>query len=358
MSELSECAEIYSYVVPGGTTGSKKIDYELKDIDWMNVTTAYSFLMVLLRYWKQGLLSEQDTADILSAFKIYCYRRRVLGITQAENKTFPAFVNYMQELTDADDKKAKMFDILANQESNLRLPNDVELTRYMETMNFYNFKHCKFLLSLIEEKITKNRPSMDDDHLQIEHIMPQKLNDAWENALGDNYEAIHQEYVHNIGNLTLIRHNQELGQKPFEDKKKIYTENAGLQIARTKITDQSEWNEKSIKRRSRWMIKFLLEEVMPIPDHMRRVNNFKTKSGGGTSFQELQLIGLDIEFNEDPSIRAHVINDKQVEFEGKKWRLSPLTKEIQTRRGKVTPSGSYNGWQWWSFDGIRLSDIV
>ena len=358
LGELAEYAEIYSYIIPGGTTGDKRIDAELRDIERLNVTTAYSFLMVLLQYWKKGLFTNQDTAEVLHAFKIYCFRRRILAITQGENKSFPSLVNYIQELVEASDKKQKMFEILSKQESNLRLPNDIELSRHIETMNFYNFKYCKFILSLVEEKITKNRPSMDDDYLQIEHIMPQKLNDTWINELGDKYEAIHQEYVHNIGNLTLIRHNQELGQKPFADKKKIYEEKAGLQIAKTEIINHDIWNDKTIKSRGRWLIKFLLNEVLPIPNAMRRVNNFKTKIGGGLSFQELQLIGLDIEFYDDQSIRARVVNDKEVEFEGKKWRLSPLTAEIQTRRGKLNPSGKYSGAQYWSFDGIRLTDII
>lgn len=48
--------------------------------------------------------------------------------------------------------------------------------------------------------------------------MPQTLNQAWKDELGPDYEAVHQEYVNTIGNLTLIRHNQELGNKPFSSK--------------------------------------------------------------------------------------------------------------------------------------------
>ena len=48
----------------------------------------------------------------------------------------------------------------------------------------------------------------------------------------------------------------------------------------------------------------------------------------------------------------------EVEFEGKKWRLSPLTKEIQTRRGKVTKSGAYQGAQYWAYEGMRLADFI
>ena len=358
LEDLSKASTVYSYIIPDGSTGDKKIDDELCDLQRLDVTTAYSFLLVLLREWKQGRLSSKETADILDVFRIYCLRRRLLGLTMAENKVFPTLANYVPALVEASNKKEKMFEILSKQESNLRLPNDNELTRALATMNFYNFKHCKLYLSLIEESITKSQPDQTDEKLQIEHIMPQTLNDEWKKALGPEHEEIHQNLINTIGNLTLIRHNQELGNKPFSEKKEIYETKAGLQIAKTQITNQKEWNEVAIKNRSEWIIAYLLTEVLPIPDQMRKTNNFTPKEGRRLSFQELQLIGLDITFIDDPSIKAHVIGDKEVEFEGKKWRLSPLTKEIQTRRGKVNPSGSYQGAQWWEFDGIKLADIM
>ena len=225
-------------------------------------------------------------------------------------------------------------------------------------MNFAHFRYCKFYLSLIEETITKSRPDQSDSKLQIEHIMPQTLNDAWRTALGKDYETIHQELVHTIGNLTLIRHNQELGNKDFATKKNVYENHAGLQIARKGITNKDHWGEDTIKERARWIIEFLLHDVLPIPDEMRRTNNFKVKTGKRLSFKDLQIIGEDIEFVYDPTIVAHIVGDKEVEFEGKKWKLSPLTKEIQTRRGQVSPSGAYQGAQYWTYDGIRLVDIM
>ena len=49
---------------------------------------------------------------------------------------------------------------------------------------------------------------------------------------------------------------------------------------------------------------------------------------------------------------------REVEFEGKRWRLSPLTKELYTRKGTVNKSGSYQGAQHWAYDGIKLADIM
>lgn len=358
LKDIAESATIYSYLLPGGSCGNKVIDRQLQDLRSINVTTAYSFLLVLLKAWRQEELSDMDIVNILEAFKIYCLRRRLIALTAAENKNFPALAAHIPALIKAQDKKEKMFEILSKQESNLRLPNDIELSRYMRTMNFYNFRYCKFFLSLIEEKITKSRPDQSDENLQIEHIMPRKLSDKWLDDLGEDYEAIHQELIDTIGNLTLIRHNQELGNKSFSEKRKVYEEKAGLQIAKTEIINHQVWNDKSINQRADWIITYLLNDVLPIPDKMRKTNNFSPKEGRYLSFQNLQLIGLDISFVDDSSIIAHVVSDKEVEFEGKKWRLSPLTKEIQTRRGKVNASGSYQGAWWWEFDGIRLSEIM
>lgn len=358
LKNLAEYSDIYAYFSSNYSTGNTSIDQQLMDLGGLNVTTAYSFLMVLINAWKHSHFMAKDVADIVFALRIYCARRRLLALTQAENKVFPQYVREIHELELADDKKKKMFEILANQENNLRLPNDIELSRHLANMNFYNFGYVKFYLSLIEEKITRSRPAQNDENLQVEHIMPQKLNEKWIKELGDEFESIHQELVHTIGNLTLIRHNQELGNKSFYEKKVIYENNAGLQIAKTMITNQNHWSKNEIQERSTWIIDFMLREVLPIPDNMRKVNNFKNREGRYLSFQNLQLIGTDISFIDDPSIVAHVVSDNEVEFEGKKWRLSPLTREIQTRRGLVSPSGAYQGAQYWQYDDIKLADIM
>ena len=358
LKDLSKYATIYSWLLTEDSCGNQQIDRKLQDLSQLNVTTAYSFLLVLLNAWKSNEFSDQDIIEILDAFLIYCLRKRLIALTAAENKFFPQLAAKIDDLKSASDKKKKMFEILSKQESNLRIPNDIELTRFLETMNFYNFRYNKFYLSLIEEKLTKSRPSQEDEKLQVEHIMPRTLSDDWKKDLGNDYDSIHEELLNTIGNLTLIRHNQELGNKSFSEKKDIYDQKAGLQIARKEITNQNQWTGNEIRHRTEWITKYLLDEVLPIPDSMRKVNNFTQKEHRGLSFKDLELIGQDINFIDDPAFQAHVISDKEVEFEGKKWRLSPLTREIQTRRGKVNASGAYQGALWWAYDGNRLSDIM
>ncbi len=357
MEDLKKYSNYYACIVLDRNSGSILINKRLNDFKTIGVTIANSLMLNLMDKWCSKMLSEKDFLDVLDALIIYFLRRRILKLTQGENKSFPPLVKKVGDLITSPNKKLFMFNILSNLDNFTRLPNDNEVTNELRTMNFYNFNQAKFILSLIEEKITKHRPDKNDKNLQIEHIMPQTLNDMWKKELGYDYENIHQEYLNNIGNLTLIRHNQELGNKPFEYKKKIYNKNAGLQIAKNEIVNRSKWNKNSIQNRSRWITNYIVTEVLPIPDDMRYKNNYVQKRKR-LSFLELGLLGEDINYISDKSIKVRVIEDRRVLFEGEKWHLSPLTNEIETRRGTVNTSGAYQGAQYWEFEGIKLADIM
>ncbi|GAA8167910.1 hypothetical protein HpKG12_13890 [Helicobacter pylori] len=48
--------------------------------------------------------------------------------------------------------------------------------------------------------------------------MPQTLTEEWEKDLGQDYERIHTQYLHTIGNLTLTGYNPEYSNKSFQEK--------------------------------------------------------------------------------------------------------------------------------------------
>ena len=59
----------------------------------------------------------------------------------------------------------------------------------------------------------------------------------------------------------------------------------------TVILDKEQWNDLAIKERTKWLSKYILDNVFPIPESMRKTNNYKTKDKVGLSFLDLQLIG-------------------------------------------------------------------
>lgn len=356
----------YSIVCGLQQTGLRKLDQVISDLNVIGVAPAYSYLAEVLSAWETRSLSEGDVIEVLTGVRTYLLRRRVLGITQAENKFYPVLGKRLGELSSSQDKMESLFRQLSSQEYALRLPNDDEMTSRLRVLNFYNLgrsrSYPKLLLSMAEEHLTKARPAWDDPRLQLEHIMPQKLNEDWRQMLGEDSESVHQEFVNNMGNITLIRHNQELGNKSFDHKKETYSGQSGLQITQNYVLDRETWDAESISRRQDYLIDLITQKILGIPASFKRASNWNQSDRSSTSFDQRAtlnpLIGETIEFVSNPSIVAQVVSDSRVFFEGEEWALGPLTKALKERSGaKISQTSNFHGASNWSWDGVKLVDL-
>ena len=76
------------------------------------------------------------------------------------------------------------------------------------------------------------------------------------------------------------------------------------------------------------------------------------------SFQGKGLTtGAEINFIDDSSIKATIAGDRDVEYNGKRYKLSALTRKLYTEKGQSNKSGSYRGSQHWERNGVRLKDL-
>ena len=256
LAEFTSFVGPYAIVIGNRESGNQEIDQLLSDIERAGVTTATSLLSELFRRREQGVTSDLNVIGVLKALRTYFIRRRILGLTTAENKWLPTLGPKLDAVLESSDPTSEMFKVLSSYEYALRLPNDDEVRQGLASMNFYNWnrgRSAKFILAMLENVWTKSRPDLDDEKLQLEHILPQTLTSEWRQMLGPEAEKVHQDLVNSLGNITLIRHNQELGNKPFNAKVKIYESNAGLQIARTSISDVEIWDENAIRRRTAFL---------------------------------------------------------------------------------------------------------
>ena len=62
-------------------------------------------------------------------------------------------------------------------------------------------------------------------------------------------------------------------------------------------------------------------------------------------------------FAEDKSITAKVVSEREVEYQGQIYKLSPLAYRLYDERGKVNSSGAYQGSFYFLFNGTRLKDM-
>lgn len=64
--------------------------------------------------------------------------------------------------------------------------------------------------------------------------------------------------------------------------------------------------------------------------------------------------GDEISFISDNSIKAVVCGEREVEYGGQTWKLSPLTYKIFEDKGQLNSSGAYQGANYWQWNGKKL----
>ncbi len=64
-----------------------------------------------------------------------------------------------------------------------------------------------------------------------------------------------------------------------------------------------------------------------------------------------------ITFIDDESITVKVCGERDVEFEGQKYKLSPLARKIYEQMGRLNNSGAYQGARYFTYKGKKLTDL-
>ncbi len=266
------------------------------------------FVLGLLEYHQYTInnlkLSDEILISTLKAIRIYLIRRRVLGLTQGENKNIVLLSKKIEGLVNGS---ISMFELLTNMFYRLRLPNNTEMMNTLLSMNFYESlkQYSKLILGKIEEHNSKVSVDFRNPKITIEHIMPQKLDDSWKVELGDNFDEIHKNYLHNIGNLILTEFNSEIGNKSFEIKKrKLNTSSLNYRLD---VINRNTWNEQSIKEHQTNMTNWFIE-TFPLPEQYKEKANWNTQTIENTSFSPLDTDAGNMAEGNKP-VELHIFDD-------------------------------------------------
>jgi hypothetical protein len=64
-----------------------------------------------------------------------------------------------------------------------------------------------------------------------------------------------------------------------------------------------------------------------------------------------------VTFKDDEAITAKVVGEREVEYGGQIWKLSPLVYKLYEQRGQLNSSGAYAGADYFKYNGKRLRDL-
>jgi len=99
------------------------------------------------------------------------------------------------------------------------------------------------------------------------------------------------------------------------------------------------------------------------PENINKEQEFdeitKTRQQGALfSFYKKGLKDGDvISFVSDENITAVVAGEREVEYDGQLWKLSPLTYRIFENKNQLNASGAYQGAAYWMYGDKKLKDI-
>ncbi|OPG21562.1 DUF262 and DUF1524 domain-containing protein [Helicobacter pylori] len=180
----------------------------------LEMDVVYPLLLELYSDYNDGVLSKQDFIPIIYLTESYICRRAVCRLgTNSLNKVFPFVTKKINKDQYLESIKVH-FGYLTEKQ---RFPNNDEFKEHFITIDFYNFQKREYFLERLENFERKERVYAHE--YTTEHIMPQTLNLEWERDLGENFQAIHDKYLHTIGNLTLTGYNQEYSNNSFQEKR-------------------------------------------------------------------------------------------------------------------------------------------
>ncbi|GAA8258570.1 DUF262 and DUF1524 domain-containing protein [Helicobacter pylori] len=180
----------------------------------LEMDVIYPLLLELYSDYSDGVLSKDDFRRSIALIESYICRRAVCGLgTNSLNKVFPSFTKHIQKDEYFESLKAH-FGYLTEKQ---RFPNNDEFKKLFITIDFYHFQKREYFFERLENFNTKE--PVNTKGLTTEHIMPQALTEEWKRDLGENFQAIHDKYLHTIGNLTLTGYNSEYSNRSFQEKR-------------------------------------------------------------------------------------------------------------------------------------------
>lgn len=209
-------------------------------------TVAYPFLLRLYADYRKGQLTSLELAEILDTVIAYLFRRAVCRIpTNSLNKTFAT----LAAVIDPSDYVGSIRGRLLTLPDYRRFPTDEEFKEALKTTDLYHFKRRSYFFRMMENHGRKEEVSIAE--YTIEHIMPQNASPAWQQALGADWETIHDRYLHTLGNLTLTGYNPEYSDRPFHEKRDMADgfRDSPLRLNRG-LAQREQWDVPGIEQRA------------------------------------------------------------------------------------------------------------
>ncbi len=220
----------------------KEVTQALEKLNALESSTTYPLLLALFEQRSGNQITSDDLTTTIEALQSFILRRFICG--ESSRGYGQIFVRACA-LVNSEGIKGLLPYLVER-----GWPNDLKFKEAFIRFPLYERDYKKYILTRLEQQQGHKEPVILDD-AEIEHIMPQTLNEAWRSDLGAEHERIYDQWLNCPGNLTLSGYNQELWNHPFERKRNRYKD-SNIVITR-RLEQDSVWTEHEMQKRGMWL---------------------------------------------------------------------------------------------------------
>lgn len=272
LKDLLEYAKRYAFLIKGGHS-DERLNSCIYRLNRLSTSVTRPFLLEVIRLSESGALTADELIEVFHFTESYLFRRAICDLpTNALNKIFLLLHREIIRFDGDESHYVEKFKYaLLSKRERTRFPSDEEFAECMSTRNIYgmNPKNKLYLFERLENSETSETKDvwghLDRGEYSIEHIMPQHLTAAWIVSLGDNYEAIHTNWLHRLANLTLTAYNSRYSNSPFAEKRDMPHgfKDSGLRINQW-VGRKEQWGLPELEERDQ-LLKNTVIGIWPYP---------------------------------------------------------------------------------------------
>lgn len=272
LKDLLEYAKRYAFLIKGGHS-DEQLNSCIYRLNRLSTSVTRPFLLEVIRLSESGALTADELIEVFHFTESYLFRRAICDLpTNALNKIFLLLHREIIRFDGDESHYVEKFKYaLLSKRERTRFPSDEEFAECMSTRNIYgmNPKNKLYLFERLENSETSETKDvwghLDRGEYSIEHIMPQHLTAAWIVSLGDNYEAIHTNWLHRLANLTLTAYNSRYSNSPFAEKRDMPHgfKDSGLRINQW-VGRKEQWGLPELEERDQ-LLKNTVIGIWPYP---------------------------------------------------------------------------------------------
>lgn len=240
LQDMHNCARYYSGMALGDEQ-DRELNRAFENLRKLKATISYPPLMYLYGEYECRNLHKTEFIEAITMIESYVFRRSVCRLPTSDAGSAMLSMLKAYKTGGTIQMKKRLLGLGGDR----LFPWDEMFKNffksYQRKTEYWPFRLEKhFCKELLPNEYT------------IEHIMPQTLTSQWQHALGPKWNEIHEECLNRPGNITLTKHNSNLGNLSYPDK--YNKSKVGYKYTKLKINESlkngEEWNKDTINERS------------------------------------------------------------------------------------------------------------